>query len=146
MVRQQSGSRKPIRPGKGCNQDPYIGFANQGQLLLMNSASLADMNSCIAEQANKKQTAGGCKGVTVERFVAAGDKRVESFLPFCWGEEMLPTVIWMTIHLLLKRQGLCVLECVDFHGCQQIPSMKGPMYSAGSAFLVVVRKAGQPNV
>lgn len=32
----------------------------------MNSASLADMNSCIAEQANKKQTAGGRKGVTVE--------------------------------------------------------------------------------
>ncbi len=31
----------------------------------MNRASLADMNSRIAAQANKKQTAGGRKGVTV---------------------------------------------------------------------------------
>lgn len=28
--------------------------------------------------------------------------------------------------------------------CHHIPSMKGPIYSAGYAFLVVVRKAGQP--
>ena len=37
------------------------GFANEGQFLLMNSASLADMNTRIADQASKKKTANRCK-------------------------------------------------------------------------------------
>ncbi|KAL0025505.1 hypothetical protein WJX77_007273 [Trebouxia sp. C0004] len=108
LVRQQPGSRKPISPsqapwpGKGCDQDlgGHIGFANEGQFLLMNSASLADMNSRIAAQANKKQTAGGCKGVTVgsvgelSRFrpnLLVGGPSIHAYAEDAWQELQIGT-------------------------------------------------------
>ncbi|DBA69485.1 TPA: hypothetical protein ACH3X2_001170 [Trebouxia sp. C0005] len=113
LVRQQPGSRKPISPsqasgpGKGCDQDPggHIGFANEGQFLLMNSASLADMNSRIAAQANKKQTAGGREAVTVggvgelSRFrpnLLVGGPSIHAYAEDAWQELQIGTQRFFT--------------------------------------------------
>lgn len=61
LVRQRPASRRAINPmqsGRGNSQD-LLGFANEGQFLLMNSASLADMNARITALAdsNTKPTA-----------------------------------------------------------------------------------------
>ncbi|KAL0050843.1 hypothetical protein WJX82_008290 [Trebouxia sp. C0006] len=124
LVRQQPGSRKPISPsqtpwpGKGCDQDPggHIGFANEGQFLLMNSASLADMNNRIAAQVNKKQTAG-CKGVTVggvgelSRFrpnLLVGGPSIQAYAEDAWQELQIGTQRFFTAGPCARCEMICM--------------------------------------
>ncbi|KAL0035704.1 hypothetical protein WJX79_009780 [Trebouxia sp. C0005] len=125
LVRQQPGSRKPISPsqasgpGKGCDQDPggHIGFANEGQFLLMNSASLADMNSRIAAQANKKQTAGGREAVTVggvgelSRFrpnLLVGGPSIHAYAEDAWQELQIGTQRFFTTGPCARCEMICM--------------------------------------
>ncbi len=71
----------------------------------MNSASLADMNSRIAAQANKKQTAGGRKGVTVgsmgelSRFrpnLLVGGPSIHAYAEDAWQELKIGTQRFFT--------------------------------------------------
>ena len=71
----------------------------------MNSASLADMNSRIAAQANKKPTAGGRKGVTVgsmgelSRFrpnLLVGGPSIHAYAEDAWQELQIGTQRFFT--------------------------------------------------
>ncbi len=71
----------------------------------MNSASLADMNNRIAAQVNKKQTAGGRKGVTVggvgelSRFrpnLLVGGPSIQAYAEDAWQELQIGTQRFFT--------------------------------------------------
>lgn len=69
----------------------HAGFANEGQFLLMNSASLADMNIRIDAQASKKRSANiPWKGMSeVSRFrpnLLVGGPGIEPYAEDAWQE------------------------------------------------------------
>ena len=83
----------------------HVGFANEGQFLLMNSASLADVNTRIAAQASKQMAANihkktAWKGMDeVSRFrpnLLVGGPGIDPYAEDAWQELQIGTNCFFT--------------------------------------------------
>ncbi|KAL3136431.1 hypothetical protein ABBQ38_005687 [Trebouxia sp. C0009 RCD-2024] len=114
LVRQRPTSRRaiaPLQPGRE-NVQNLLGFANEGQFLLMNSASLADMNARITAQARSQKDRTASNPGHLSRFrpnLLVGGTNIAAYAEDDWQQVRIGTSDFFTAGPCAR----CEMVCMD---------------------------------